>query len=325
MSSRAWTYFAVVSVLWGVPYLLIKVAVDDGISPVFLAWARCAIAAGLLLPFAWRAGALRGLGAKWRWLLAFSVIEIVLPWPLIGAGEQRIDSSLAAILIASVPLLVALMAMRFDASERVTGTRLAGMLVGLGGVVALLGIDVAGQPSELVGALFILLAAVGYAAGPMIIKLQFAGAHPLGPITVSLGISALLLTPAAAGSVPAHTPSTDALLAVLALGIACSAVAFVCFFALIAEAGPSRATIITYVNPVVAVGLGVALLDEQIGTGAIAGLLLILAGSWLATAGGSPGARSSSEDSANQRASRRRYQPQWRHSARTAAPVTPPR
>ena len=201
MSRRAWTYFAIVSVLWGVPYLLIKVAVDDGMSPVFLAWARCAIAALLLLPFAYKAGALKGLGARWRWLLAFSVIEIVLPWPLIGAGEQRVSSSLAAILIASVPLLVALMAMRVDPSERVTGTRLAGMLVGLAGVVALLGLDVAGNTTELIGALFILLAAVGYAAGPMIIKLKLSDAHPLGPITASLGLSALLLTPAAATGV----------------------------------------------------------------------------------------------------------------------------
>src|SRR3954451_10913976 len=144
MSARAWTMFAAVSVLWGVPYLLIKVAVDGGISPSFLAWGRCAIGALVLLPFAWRAGAVRGLAKRWRPLLAFAVIEIVIPWPLIGVGEQRVSSSLAAILIASVPLVVALLAIRFDPSERVAGTRLAGLFVGLGGVVALLGIDVAG-------------------------------------------------------------------------------------------------------------------------------------------------------------------------------------
>ena len=291
MSPRAWTLFAAVSVLWGVPYLLIKVAVDDGMDPAFLAWARCVIGAAVLAPFAWRAGAFRGLGARWKVLVAFSLIEIVAPWPLIGAGEQRVSSSLAAILIASVPLVVALLAMRFDRDERVSGSRLAGMLVGLAGVVALLGIDVAGRPDELLGALFILLAAIGYAAGPMIIKLKLAGAHPLGPVTASLAISAVALSPLAAAGAPTTTPSTDALLSVLALGVACSAVAFVCFFGLIAEAGPSRATIITYVNPIVAVALGVALLDERIGPGAVAGLLLILAGSWLATGGGPPGLR----------------------------------
>ena len=291
MSARAWTYFAIVSLLWGIPYLLIKVAVDDGISPTFLAWIRCVIGAAVLLPFAIKVGAFKGLGSKWRWLVGFTVIEIVFPWPLIGAGEQRIASSLAAILIASVPLIVALIAMRFDPTERPTGTRLAGMLVGLGGVVALLGIDVAGKPSELVGAGFILLAAVGYAIGPMLIKHKFQDAHPLGPITGSLILAAIILAPAAATSVPDHAPSTDATLAVLGLGVLCSAVAFVAFFALITTAGPSRATVITYVNPVVAVGLGVALLDEDIGPGAVAGLLLILAGSWLATGGRPPSAR----------------------------------
>jgi drug/metabolite transporter (DMT)-like permease len=147
---------------------------------------------------------------------------------------------------------------------------------------------VAGKPRELLGALFILLAAVGYAAGAMMIKLKLADAHPLGPVTIALAISALVLTPAAVTSVPDSTPSSDALLSVLTLGIACSAIAFVFFFALISEAGPSRATIITYVNPVVALALGVAILDESVTTGAMVGLLLILAGSWLSTDGRVP-------------------------------------
>jgi drug/metabolite transporter (DMT)-like permease len=284
-------FFAAVSLLWGTPYLLIKVAVDDGMSPAFLAWARCAIGAIVLLPFAWRMGALKGLGSQWKIVLGFAVVEIVLPWPLIGVAEERLSSSLAAILIASVPLIVAVLAIRYDPEERASGSRLAGMLVGLVGVVALLGIDVAGKPDELFGAFLILIAAVGYAAGPMMIKLKLSDAHPLGPVTAALAVSTLILTPPAALSVPSSAPSTDALLSVIALGVFCSAIAFVCFFALIAEAGPSRGTIITYVNPVVAVGLGVALLDESIGPGAIAGMLLILAGSWLATGGRPPGTR----------------------------------
>jgi drug/metabolite transporter (DMT)-like permease len=292
VSARAWVYFAAVSVLWGIPYLLIKVAVDDDISPAFLAWARCLIGAAVLAPFAVKAGAFRGLRERWRVLVVFSVIEIVLPWPLIAAGEQRVSSSLAAILIAAVPLVVAVLAIRFDPEERPTGSRLLGMLVGLGGVIALLGIDVAGDSRELVGALFILLATIGYAAGPMMIKLRLSDVHPLGPVTAALAVSTLILTPVAAFSTPPHAPSTDAWLSIVALGVLCSAVAFVCFFALITEAGPSRATIITYVNPIVAVALGVTLLDESIGTGAVAGLLLILAGSWLATGGRPPRSRS---------------------------------
>jgi drug/metabolite transporter (DMT)-like permease len=285
MSRTAWIAFAIVSVLWGTPYLLIKVAVDDGMEPIFLAWGRCMIGAAVLLPFAIRSGALGGLRSGWRWLLAFTLIEIVLPWPLLGTGEQRLASSLAAILVASVPLIVSVLAFRFDPEERPTGARLAGMVLGFGGVVALLGIDVAGETGELVGAACVLLTALCYAIGPMIIKLRMADADPIATIAGSLALAAVVLTPAAALTVPDRAPSTDAVLSVVALGVLCSAVSFVFFFRLIAEAGPSRATIITYVNPVVAVALGVLLLDEDPGPGSIAGLLLILAGSWLATGG----------------------------------------
>jgi drug/metabolite transporter (DMT)-like permease len=285
VSRRAWIAFSIVSVLWGIPYLLIKVAVDDGMAPIFLAWGRCVVGAAVLLPIAWRAGTLGALRANWRWLLAFTIIEIVLPWPLLGSGEQRVASSFAAILVASVPLIVALLAMRVDHSERPTGMRLVGLMVGFGGVVALLGIDVAGETRELVGAGFILLVAVCYASGPMIIKLKLSEADPIATIAAALTIAAAVLTPAAAFTVPSDAPSTEAVLSVVALGVLCSAAAFVFFFRLIAEAGPSRGTVITYVNPIVAVALGVALLDEHLTTGSIVGLALILGGSWLATGG----------------------------------------
>ena len=196
------------------------------------------------------------------------------------------SSGLAAILIAAVPLIVALMALRIDHEERAEGARLVGLIVGFTGVVVLLGLDVAGRPGELLGALAILLAAVGYAAGPMMIKHRFGAIDPLGPVTASMGISALVLAPAAAFSAPPALPSGDALLSVLVLGLACSALGFLLFFALIHEVGPGRATVITFVNPVVAVALGIALLGEGLGPSAVAGLLLILAGSWLSTGGG---------------------------------------
>lgn len=287
MSARAWTLFAAVSVLWGIPYLFIKLAVED-LSPVMVAWGRIAVAFAILLPYAIHKGALRGLGAHWKALLVYSLVEIVLPWPLIGFGEQRVSSGLAAILIAAVPLVVALMALRIDPEERAEGSRLAGLIVGFAGVVVLLGLDVAGRPGELLGALAILLAAVGYAAGPMIIKHRLATMDPLGPVTASMGISALVLAPAAAVSAPASMPSDQTIVSVVVLGLACSALAFLLFFALITEVGPGRATVITYVNPVVAVALGVTLLGESLGPTAVAGLLLILAGSWLSTGGRMP-------------------------------------
>jgi drug/metabolite transporter (DMT)-like permease len=287
MSARAWTLFAAVSVLWGIPYLFIKLAVED-LSPVMVAWGRIAVAFAVLLPYALHKGALRGLARHWKPLLIYSVVEIVFPWPLIGFGEQRVSSGLAAILIAAVPLVVALMALRVDPDERAEGSRLVGLVIGFAGVVVLLGLDVAGRPGELLGAFAILLAAVGYAAGPMIIKHRLAGLDPVGPVTASMGISALVLAPAAIGSAPSSTPSTDTILSVLVLGLVCSALAFLLFFALIHEVGPGRATVITYVNPVVAVTLGVLLLGENVGLSAVAGLLLILAGSWLSTGGRLP-------------------------------------
>src|SRR4051794_25071772 len=155
MSPRAWAAFAAVSVLWGIPYLFIKIAVDDGIPPVFLAWARCTLAAVVLLALAHRAGVLAPAVRRARWIGAYAVIEIVLPFPLIGAGEQHVASSLAAILIAAVPIFVALLALRFDRAERATGRRAVGLGIGFLGVVALVGLDVSGSPGELLGALAI--------------------------------------------------------------------------------------------------------------------------------------------------------------------------
>ena len=145
MTARAWAGFATMSVLWGIPYLFIKVAVDDGLSPAFVAWSRVVLAAAVLLVLAHRAGALGTLRGKGRWLAAYAFLEITIPFPLIAAGEQHVDSSLAAIIIASVPLLVAVLALRFDRAERATGSRLVGLLVGFTGVVVLVGIDVAGR------------------------------------------------------------------------------------------------------------------------------------------------------------------------------------
>ncbi len=291
MTARQWGLFAAVSVLWGVPYFFIRVAVDAGLSPGFIAFSRVLLGFAVLLPLALRAGALRGLSARWRWILAYTVFEIAIPFPLIAWGEQRISSSLTAILIASLPLVVAVVAGRLDPAERARGVRLVGLLVGFAGVVALLGLDVAGRPRELAGAAAVLLATLGYAAGPMIIKHRLRELAPLGPVCASLGAATLLLAPLAALGAPAEVPPADAIASIVVLGIACSALAFLAFFALIAAVGPGRASVITYVNPVIAVALGVTLLGERPGPAALAGLLLVLAGSWLATGGRLPPGR----------------------------------
>ena len=288
MSARAWAGFFAMSTIWGVPYLFIKVAVDDGVPPAFLAWSRVVLGAAVLLFLAHRAGTLGSLRGRGRWLLAFAVFEIAVPFPLIAAGEQHVDSSVAAIIIAAAPLIVALLALRFDHSERVSGRRLVGLLIGLAGVMALVGIDIAGRTDELLGALAILVAAFGYAVGPMTLKAKLRELDPRATMGASLLIAGIVLTPFAALAPPDEMPDTDVLVSLLVLGIVCTALAFVIFGWLIAEIGPGRALVITYVNPVVAVALGVLVLDERPGAGAVAGLLLILAGSWLSTDGRIP-------------------------------------
>ena len=287
MSTRGWALFAAASVIWGIPYLFIKIAVDE-ISPSVVAWSRLALAAAVLLPVAWKLGALRGLRERWRILTVFAAVEMAVPWPLLGFGEVHISSSLAAILVATVPLFVALLATRFDPSERPTLTRFVGMLIGLAGVVALVGIDIGGKRDELLGALAILVVAFLYAIGPMIVKRRLSDVDPLGPVAASLGIAALLVTPLALATLPDSTPSADTFASIAVLGLVCSALGFLVFFRLIAEIGPGRATVITYVNPVVALALGVLVLDESVTTGVVVGLLLILAGSWLSTDGRLP-------------------------------------
>src|SRR4051794_6003737 len=287
VSRRAWIAFAAVSVLWGIPYFLIKVAVEDT-SPLFVAWSRIAIGALVLTPIAWRVGAFRDVRERWRWVALFAVIELVIPFTLIPIGEQYISSSLTAILIAAVPLTVALLSIRFNPSDRVTGIRLAGLFVGLAGVIALVGIDVAGQPKELLGAGCMLVATIGYSAAPMIIRTKMADLHPMGPVSASLIIAAVILLPAGLIGAPGSMPDADTVASIVVLGVACTAAALAIMFFLVADAGPSRASLVTYINPVIAVALGVAFLDESLGAASIAGLLLILAGSWLATGGKPP-------------------------------------
>jgi drug/metabolite transporter (DMT)-like permease len=283
LSPRAWAAFAAMAALWGIPYLFIKLAIDDGMPPVFLAWARIVLAAAVLLVLARRARVLGPVAGAWRWILVFAVIEISLPFPLIAIGEQHVDSSLAAIVIAASPLILAVMAWAVAPEERVTRGRAAGLLVGFAGVVTLMGLDLTGSTEELLGALAILGAAAGYAAGPMILRLRLGGVDARASMGVSLAVAAVLLTPWALADWPDRAPTATSWVAVVVLGLLCTALAFVVYSFLIAEAGPGRAIVITYVAPVVALALGIVVLDERPGLGAIAGLALILAGCWLAT------------------------------------------
>ena len=283
MTRRAWGAFAAVSVLWGLPYLFIKIADDGGMPPLVLAWSRVMLGAAVLLGVAWRAGTLPSLRGRAPWLAAFAVAEIAIPFPMIAVGEQHVASSTAAIVIATVPLLIAILGLRFEPSDRLDRRRLVGLLVGLVGVAALVGLDVSGDGGELLGVGAVLIAACGYATGPLILKRHLVDLDPTATMGACLAIAAAILTPFAAFDLPSSAPSGGAFASIVVLGLLCTALALVLMAILIDEAGPARGSIITYINPVIALGLGIAFLGESPGAGSLVGLALILVGSFLST------------------------------------------
>ena len=280
MTARGWILFAAMCVIWGVPYLLIKVAVED-VSPSMLVLARTGIAALLLLPIAAVRDELRVLLPHWRPVLAFAAIEIALPWVLLGSAETRISSSLTALLIAAVPLVGTGIALVTVPRERLTLDRGLGLALGMVGVASIVGLGIEG--ASMVAILQVLAVAVCYAVGPVILQRWLSHLPPLGVIAASLGVSALVYVPITAIAGAGSAPSADALASIVVLAVVCTAIAFLVFFALIAEVGPARATVITYVNPAVALTLGVVVLDESFTIATAVGFGLILLGSVLAT------------------------------------------
>jgi drug/metabolite transporter (DMT)-like permease len=280
VTPRGWVLFSAMSLIWGLPYLLIKVAVDE-LSPVSVVFLRCAIAAVVLLPIALARGVVRPVFSRWRPLLVYTAVEMALPWLLLGYAEKQLSSSLAGLMVAAVPLAAAVLARWFGGAQPLGATRLTGLLVGFGGVAALVGLDVHGASVPAIAAVVVVV--ISYAVGAFVISRHLTGASDLGVIAVSMVICAVFYGPAGVATLPAALPSTRVLVAVLGLGLICSATAFLVFFRLIAEVGPERATVFTYVNPLVAVALGVAVLGETITVAMGAGAALILAGSFLAT------------------------------------------
>jgi drug/metabolite transporter (DMT)-like permease len=285
VSRRGWVLFSLMSVIWGVPYLLIKVA-DGGVAVPVLVFARVTIGAAVLLPIAIRRGQIRVLASHWRWLAAFAVVEIMVPWAMLSYAERHLSSSMTGLLVASVPIIGVVLARLTGGAERLTAVRWTGLLAGLAGVALLAGPRVLGGGAWPIAA--VILTAVCYASGPLIANRKLGGLPGLGMTAVCLGAAALVYAPAAALTWPATTPSPAVLGSLAALGILCTAIAFVLFFQLIAEVGPARATVITYVNPAVAVALGVAVLGEPLTPAIVGAFALILAGSVLATRSGQP-------------------------------------
>jgi drug/metabolite transporter (DMT)-like permease len=285
MTRKGWLLFSAMSVIWGIPYLFIKIAVRE-LDPSVVVFARVGIAALALLPIAIQRGVLGKIRERWLLVSGLAFVQIIGPFLFIAFGEVHIASSLTSLLIASDPLLVVLFALRFDPNERVSGLRLIGLLVGMIGVITLLGLDVGGDSQKLLGAGLVLLAAAGYAAGALFIKRPAIAALPsLGVVTFEFVIATLVISPLALSRLPGKLPSIEVIVSLLVLGLVCTALAYLLFFALIAEVGASRGTVITYVNPAVSVLLGVIILSEPLNAAIIVGFLLIIAGSWLSTGG----------------------------------------
>ncbi|HSN93114.1 MAG TPA: DMT family transporter [Anaeromyxobacteraceae bacterium] len=282
MTARAWFLFGLVSFLWGTPFLLIRIAVAD-LSPAWLVFLRLALAAALLLPLALGGGRLRALRAGAPWVVALAVVEMVAPFLLITAGQRAIPSSLAALLVASAPLFLALLAPWFDPSERVRGLRLAGLAAGFAGVAMLMGLETQEGPGQLAAAGLVVVAAACYAAGSLLVKLRFADVSEMALVAAATGVGAVLLAPVAAWEGVPPMPGPGTLLAVAGLAVGSSAGGLTGYFALIRAAGASRASVVAYVAPAVAVALGVAFFREPFTASTAGGFALILVGSWAAT------------------------------------------
>lgn len=277
MSRRGWLLFAAMCVIWGLPYLFIRVAVEH-VSPGSLVFLRTGLGALVLLPIALARNEVAVVLRRWRWLVVFAVIEVVTPWLLLSDAERHLTSSLAGLLVAGVPLIGAILARFSSHGDRVSPMQLVGLLVGVVGVASLVGLDF-GQVSG-VALAEMAVVAVCYAVGPIVLARRLADLPSLGVIAGALTISAVIYLPFAVAQ-PPDLSRGSVLLSVVVLGLVCTALAFMLFFKLIADIGPTRSTVITYVNPAVALLLGVVVLSEHITVGMIVGFPLILAGSIL--------------------------------------------
>jgi drug/metabolite transporter (DMT)-like permease len=280
MTRRGWALFAAMAVIWGIPYLLIKIAIGE-LTPASLVFLRTVLGAALLLPVAAARGWLAPLFPYWRWVLVYTLVEVSLPWFFLADGERRLSSSLSGLMIAAVPLVTAVLQLLTRGDERLDRRRVVGLLVGVIGVAVLVGLNVSAKDLWAVGEVGLVV--LGYSAGPIIIARRLPSLPAVGVVAASLVLTALFYIPIALPQLPRTVPSVQVVMAVPVLAVVCTALAFLVFFALIGEVGPVRATVITYFNPAVALVLGVVILNEPFTLGVVVGFSLILAGSVLAT------------------------------------------
>ena len=287
---RSWILLGLLASLWGASYLFIKVGLED-FSPAMVVFLRTLLAALVLAPLALHRGALRGLRSLAGPIVLLAAVQVAAPFVLISWGEEEISSSLAGILVASAPILTALLAVFIDQEERTTASGGFGIAMGIVGVGLLLGVDVGGDSGALVGGLAVVLASLGYAIGGFYLKTRFKDTQPIGIVTATMLASAVLVLPLALASFPSDAPGAGPIAAMVTLGAAGTGLAFVVFYTLIAKVGPAKASIVAYIAPVFAVIYGVAFRDEAFTLGTLVGMVLILGGSWIAGQARAPAPR----------------------------------
>jgi drug/metabolite transporter (DMT)-like permease len=280
MTRRALLLFGLMAVIWGIPYLFIRVAVEE-ITPATLVFVRTGIAALILLPIALLRTDFRAVLARWRWVVAFAVVEIGVPWVLLGTAEQQITSSLAGLLVAGVPLVATIVAVATGGRDRVGAAGIVGLLIGIVGVAAIVGVNLGA--SGVLPLLAMVFVVIGYAVGPAIMSRRLGGLSTVAVMAMSLSLSAIVYAPVAFVQRPSTMPSLNVIAAVVVLGVVCTALAFLLFWALIDQVGPVRATVVTYLNPAVAALMGVAVLHEEFTPVMAGGFALVILGSVLAT------------------------------------------
>ena len=279
MSRRSWVQFIVVGIIWGFPYLFIRIAIRE-IRPEAMILFRCAITFVALLPLAMRQRRLDLVLQHSFALISYTIVEIALPWYLLARAESRVPSSVAGLLIATVPIFGLFLAFVFRTEQRVSPIRIVGLLIGLGGVIVTIGVDIHGASEFSV--IEIMICAFGYALGPTIFNQYLLDIPPVTVITSSFALATAIYLPFGLLNLPSHL-SLETVMAVLALALVCSVTGFILFFRLISDVGPARAMVVTYLNPIVAVVAGVLVLGEPFNGGLAFGLPLVIVGSILAT------------------------------------------
>ena len=285
MSRRNLILFILAGFLWGIPYLFIRVAVDsdNGFSPALVVFGRVFIGALILIPISIYDKSFFSAIKGWKYIAVYALFEMVGPWILIGTAEQKISSGLAGLLVSSVPIFSTLIASAYGDKSVWQPRRLFGIVVGFLGVFLLVGIESFTGSSDPISILMILAAALGYAFAVIYITRKMPGVSGVAINGIAMAMTAVFYSPALVFLWPDRAVSHNAIYSLIALGVFSTGIAFAVFFTVMAEIGPTRASLVTYMNTAFAVVLGVIILNEPLTVGIIVGLPLVLVGSYLAS------------------------------------------